>query len=159
MLAAAKRDAIIFRVGLYLGLRCAEITKLDVRDVDLENRAVLVREGKGRKDRFVRVPEKLVPYLKEQIGQRTEGTLILGKRGGRCPHRTIAWRLARAARLAGLKVRVHPHLLRHSYASHFLETGGNIRSLQALLGHADLSTTAVYLDLDTTRFAEDVDRL
>jgi site-specific recombinase XerD len=155
----AIRDEAIIRIGLYLGLRCAEIAGLDVTDVDLPGRAVNVREGKGRKDRFVAVPEKLVPHLQALIGARQDGILIRAWNGGRLKGRTIRWRVVRAAHMAGIAVRVHPHTLRHTYATHLLECGGNIRHLQALLGHADLSTTAIYLHVDTTRLAVDVNRL
>ena len=158
-IAAARRDEIIARVGLYLGLRVTEIADLDVADVDLAARSVFVRQGKGNRDRYVRISEKLAPFLQSWIGERREGILIEGRNGRRVHGRTIRWRLARAARLAGIAVHVHPHLLRHTFATHFLETGGNIRNLQALLGHSDLATTAVYLDVDVSRFAADVDRL
>jgi integrase/recombinase XerC len=155
----AIRDEIIIRVGLYLGLRCAEIMNLDVNDVDLERRSALVREGKGCKDRYVCIPLKLIPHLRGLIGDRKEGILIVGRNGLRVNGRTIRWRIARAARMAGIPLRVHPHTLRHTFATHFLESGGNIRSLQALLGHENLETTALYLDLDVSRFEEDVDRM
>lgn len=157
--AAAIRDEIIIRVGLYLGLRCSEIQNLDVTDIDLERRSALVREGKGQRDRVVRIPEKLVGHLASLIGTRREGILIVGRGGKRVSGRTIRWRIARAAKFCGLVLHVHPHTLRHTYATRYLETGGNIRRLQALLGHADLSTTAIYLDLDVSGFAADVDRL
>lgn len=158
-LAGARRDEIIFRLGLYLGLRVSEISKLDVTDIDLVNRSAWVRQGKGNKDRYVRIPEKMIPHLQACIGNRHDGPLVIGYRGGRSSIRSIQWRVTRAARLCGLKLRIHAHVLRHSYSSHFLEMGGNIRSLQALLGHADLSTTSRYLDLNTESFAKDCDRL
>ena len=73
--------------------------------------------------------------------------------------RSISWRLARAAKLAGIQVHVHPHILRHTYATHLLETGAHVRDVQALLGHANLASTAVYLDLDVSRHAATVNRL
>jgi len=157
--ASARRDEAIIRVGLYLGLRCAEIQNLDVPDVDLANRSVFIRLGKGCKDRYVRIPEKLVPHLDQLLAGRKEGILIVGRDGLRVNGRTIRWRVARAARRAGLAVQIHPHTLRHTYATHYLETGGNIRRLQALLGHESLQTTAIYLDLDVEKYAEDVNRL
>ena len=155
---AAVRDLIIIRVGLFLGLRCSEIINLDVTDIDLDRQAAMVREGKGCKDRCVTIPDKLLPFIRELIGDRTTGVLI-HKKGKRCFRRTIGWRIVRTARLAGIPIHVHPHMLRHTYATRFLETGGNIRSLQSLLGHADLQQTAVYLDVDPSRFKQEVDRM
>jgi integrase/recombinase XerC len=73
--------------------------------------------------------------------------------------RNTHWRVGRAAKLAGLTIHVHPHILRHTYATHLLETGSHIREVQALLGHSDLGTTSIYLDLDVSRLAQAVDRL
>jgi integrase len=158
-LRSARRDDILVRVGLYLGLRISEIIGLDVTDINLEDRVAFVREGKGCRDRMVAMPAKLVPHLQACIAGRTAGVLIVGWRGGRLNDRTCRWRLARAARLAGLTAHVHPHILRHSYATRLLHTGSDIRAVQALLGHSDLSTTAIYLDVDVSRFAAHVDRL
>jgi site-specific recombinase XerC len=157
--AGAIIDERIIRIGLYLGLRCAEIQALDVEDVDLPNRSVLVRLGKGSKDRYVPIPEKLVPCLEATIGGRTSGILIVGRGGLRVAGRTIRWRVARAARLAGLALKIHPHTLRHTYATHYIETGGKIHHLQRILGHAALATTAIYLDVDTSQFLADVNRM
>lgn len=154
----AARDAMIIRVGLYLGLRVSEICALELRHIDLEHRSCFVENGKGCKDRYVRIPEKMIEPLILWIGDRKSGWLF-EKKGQRLFERSVRWRITRAARLAGTPVHVHPHVLRHTYATHFLEMGGNIRSLQALLGHAELTSTSRYLDVDVSRFAEDVDRL
>ena len=156
---SARRDEMIIRTGLFLGLRLAEISNLEVTDIDLERQAALVRQGKGNKDRCVRIGDTLVPHLRSWIGDRKEGILISGPRGRVMAPTTVRFRLKRAARLSGIHVHVHPHLLRHTYATRLLETGTNIRSVQALLGHADLATTAVYLDVDVSRFADDVNRM
>jgi site-specific recombinase XerD len=155
---AARRDEMFVRVGLYLGLRISEILNLAVTDISLEDRAAMVREGKGRHDRCVRIPEKLVPYLEAWIGDRTTG-LLINKAGRRLAGRTMRWRIVRAAKLAGLTLHVHCHTLRHSYACRLLETGGDLRTVQAMLGHRDLVSTSIYLDVDPSRFAADVDRM
>lgn len=157
--ASARRDEIVIRVGLYLGLRLHEISSLDVSDVDLVRMSVWVRQGKGNKDRYIRIGKQLAPHLLAWIAGRTSGILIEGPRGRRMSDRTVRFRVGRAARLAGVPVHVHPHVLRHSFATHFLETGGNIRRLQKLLGHSSLEITAKYLDVCVDDFADDCDRL
>jgi integrase/recombinase XerC len=153
------RDEMFVRLALYLGLRIAEIVNMDVGDVDLERKAALVRQGKGCRDRYLPIPAKLHAHLADWIGDRKEGPLIPGRTSRRLCKRTMQWSIERNARLAGLTVHVHPHLLRHTFASHLLETGADIRTVQALLGHADLSTTAIYLDLNVSRHGPAVDRL
>lgn len=156
--AAAERDLIVLRLGLYLGLRLAELTGLDVRDVDLERRSVFVK-GKGERERYGRIATKLALQLQAWIGERTSGPLIAGPKGKRVAPRSVRWRLARAARLAGVKLHLHPHVLRHTFATHLLETGTHIRDVQLLLGHSSLSTTEIYLDVDLSRLADALDRL
>ena len=158
-IAAAKRDEMIVNVGLYFGLRVSEICKLLVTHIDLHGKGAFIERSKGGKDRLVTIPSKLVDMLRTWIGTRQDGFLIPDYDGGMMSDRTIRWRLTRAAKLAGIPVNVHPHKLRHSYASHLLNTGANIRTVQALLGHADIQTTAYYLDVDPSRFQSDVDRL
>lgn len=152
---AARRDEIIVLCLLYLGLRIMELCRLRVEQCDLERRQVFVRLGKGSKDRYVRIPTVLMAPLKAWIGEQICGPLL----GCEMSDRTIRWRLDKAAKAAGLVVHVHPHSLRHTYATHLLDTGAALRTVQAMLGHENLQSTAVYLDLDTSRFASDVDRM
>jgi len=136
-------------------LRVMEICRLRIEQCDLVKRQVFVRLGKGQKDRYVRIPTALMEPLTAWIGQRICWPLL----GREMFDRTIRFRLDRAARAAGLVVHVHPHMLRHTYATHLLETGAQLRTVQNMLGHENLQSTAVYLDLDTSRFAADVDRM
>ena len=151
-----RRDRALLEVLYGSGIRISELVALDVDDVDLEERTVWVRSGKGGKDR--RVPlgklacEAVASYLVSSRpelagrgrGGTTHGALWLNARGGRLT-RQACWKALRAhAARAGLGGKVSPHTLRHSFATHLLEGGADVRVVQELLGHASLATTQVY---------------
>ena len=151
-----RRDRAILEMLYGAGLRISELVALDVDDVDLDERSVLVRSGKGGKGR--RVPfgraakTALTTYTTQsrpELSARTHkqaarGALFLNSRGGRLS-RQGCWKILKShARSAGLEPRVSPHTLRHSFATHLLDAGADIRVVQELLGHASLSTTQVY---------------
>jgi integrase/recombinase XerD len=150
-----RRDRAILETLYGAGLRISELVGLDVDDADLEEGSVLVRSGKGSKGRRVplgraarrAVGAYLVQTRPELVRRRVGGTdpaLFLNARGGRLS-RQGCWKiLKRYAREAGLEDRVSPHTLRHSFATHMLDAGADIRVVQELLGHASLATTQVY---------------
>ncbi len=157
------RDRALVELLYGSGLRVSEASSLDVRDVDLQRGDLRVL-GKGSKERVVPLPgaarEALSAWL---AGRRRPGVLAephfvsLGRRAGaarRHGPRDIRRVLARRARRAGLAERVHPHRLRHSYATHLLDMGADLREIQELLGHASLSTTEKYTAVSAGRLAE-----
>ena len=152
------RDRAIMELLYSSGLRLAELVALDVSSVDLRDRVVHVL-GKGRKARIVPVGraavEALRAWLKDRPGLAASGesALFVARSGRRLGARAVQIRVDYWARRQGLSVHVHPHLFRHSFASHLLESSGELRGVQELLGHADISTTQIYTHLDFQHLA------
>ena len=157
------RDRAMFELMYSSGLRLAETVSLNVGDVDLKDALVRVI-GKGAKQRVLPVGAVACEWLRRWLGERPatvsadETALFVSRRGGRLTARAVQARLARWARVQGLDRPVHPHMLRHSFASHMLESSGDLRAVQELLGHADISTTQIYTHLDFQHLAEVYDR-
>ena len=143
------RDAAMLELLYSSGLRAGELVSLKREDVDLDERTVRVL-GKGRKVRVVPVGEKAVAALKEYLAARRHretpetDALFLNMRGGAITARSLARILDEAIRRAGVGRRLSPHGLRHSFATHLLESGADLRAIQEMLGHASLSTTQRY---------------
>jgi len=136
------------------GVRCAELVHLKVRDVDSQRMVIHVRGGKGRQDRDVMLSPKLLDELRKhwhRLPRKSSDWLFPGNRRHAADHpinAKTAWHACQqAARRAGLKKAVHPHTLRHCFATHLLEAGADLRTIQILLGHHDLKETTVYLHL------------
>jgi integrase/recombinase XerC len=152
------RDRALMELLYSSGLRLAELVGLDVTSLDLKDRVVRVL-GKGSKARIVPVGrfavQALRGWLKERdaLARRGETALFIGRNGERLGARAVQMRVAYWARRQGLGVPVHPHLFRHSFASHLLESSGELRGVQELLGHADISTTQIYTHLDFQHLA------
>jgi integrase/recombinase XerC len=152
------RDRAIMELLYSSGLRLAELTGLDLGSIDLKDKVVQVL-GKGRKSRIVPVgraaTQALRGWLKERgtLARREESALFVGINGRRLGARAVQLRVAHWARRQGLNRHVHPHLFRHSFASHLLESSGELRGVQELLGHADISTTQIYTHLDFQHLA------
>jgi integrase/recombinase XerC len=161
--ALTVRDRAIMELFYSSGLRLAELTGLDMGAVDFADCTVRVL-GKGNKMRIVPVGRKALAALETWLAARSsiagigENALFVGRNGRRVGERTIQARIARWARLQGLPVHVHPHLFRHSFASHLLESSQDLRGVQELLGHADIATTQVYTHLDFQHLARIYDR-
>jgi integrase/recombinase XerC len=157
------RDRAMFELMYSSGLRLAETVSLNVGDVDL-NEALVQVTGKGAKQRVVPVGTVACKWLRRWLGERPaqasghETALFVSRRGTRLTARAVQARLERWARIQGLGRPVHPHMLRHSFASHMLESSGDLRAVQELLGHADISTTQIYTHLDFQHLAEVYDR-
>jgi integrase/recombinase XerC len=158
------RDLAMWELFYSSGLRLSELTGLDLPDLDLKAGMVLVREGKGRKSRHVPVGRCAVEAVERWLAVRAnfaaldEQALFTSKRGVRIAQRTVQVRLERWQGKLGLPEHVHPHMLRHSFASHLLESSGDLRAVQELLGHANLSTTQVYTHLDFQHLASVYDQ-
>jgi integrase/recombinase XerC len=156
--AFVTRDRAMMELLYSSGLRLAELTGLGLTDVDLKDRTVQVL-GKGRKSRIVPVGRKAIEainaWLRERASiKRADPTaLFIGRNGRRLGARAVQLRVAYWARKQGLGVHVHPHLFRHSFASHLLESSGELRGVQELLGHADIATTQIYTHLDFQHLA------
>jgi integrase/recombinase XerC len=152
------RDRALMELLYSSGLRLAELVGLELASIDLRDRVVHVL-GKGRKARIVPVGRAaltaLRAWLKERAGlaRAQETALFVGRNGRRLGARAVQARVALWARRQGLGVHVHPHLFRHSFASHLLESSGELRGVQELLGHADISTTQIYTHLDFQHLA------
>ncbi|HJP64862.1 MAG TPA: tyrosine-type recombinase/integrase, partial [Actinomycetota bacterium] len=144
------------------GLRISELVGLDVDDVDLDEGSVRVL-GKGSKERVVPLGrmagEAVASYLtRARPGMATEGSgaaLFLNLRGGRLTRQGVTGILKNAAARAGVSARVTPHTLRHSFATHLLEGGADVRVVQELLGHATLATTQIYTLVTSDRLREE----
>ena len=158
------RDLALAEVLYGSGLRISEALGLDLNDVDSD---VIRVTGKGSKERIVPLSDAAVERLRRYVEQRhallgddyTEQALFLGVRNGRRLSRGQANRvIAKLARLAGLPKDVHPHMLRHSFATHMLEAGADLRSVQELLGHENLTTTQRYTHLDMQRIMQVYDQ-
>lgn len=153
-----RRDKAIMELFYSSGLRLSELLGLDLADLDLRDRTVRVL-GKGRKERIVPVGSVAVSALGDWLSERTryagvgETAVFVGINGERLGPRIVQRRIARWARLQGLPQHVHPHMFRHSFASHLLESSGDLRAVQELLGHANISTTQVYTHLDFQHLA------
>jgi integrase/recombinase XerD len=136
------------------GLRRAELARLKVSDVDSKRMVIHVRGGKGRKDRDVMLSPKLLEALREHwrgLQRKPSAWLFPGNRwhtGDTSIDTKVVWNACKeAAQRAGLQKDVHPHTLRHCFATHLLEAGADLRTIQILLGHRDLKETTIYLHL------------
>jgi integrase/recombinase XerC len=160
--ALAARDRAIMELFYSSGLRLDELVRLDLRDLDLADRTVRVI-GKGSKTRILPVGRKALEALRLWYRERTslatleETAVFVAKNGSRLQHRAVQRRIAYWARRKGLPARVYPHLFRHSFATHLLESSKDLRGVQELLGHADISTTQIYTHLDFAHLARTYD--
>lgn len=158
------RDRAVFELIYSSGLRLAEVVQLDLNSVNLANTQMRVT-GKGNKTRELPVGRHAISALKQWLAVRPdfareadEKALFLSRRGVRLSHRSVQQRLKQMALKTGLSRNVYPHLLRHSFASHMLESSGDLRAVQELLGHADISSTQVYTHLDFQHLAKVYER-
>ena len=157
------RDRAMLELTYSSGLRLAELCALAVADVDLEGALVKVL-GKGRKVRVVPVGRHAREAIRAWLAARAElagpgeSALFVSRRGHRISARAVQARFAKRALESGIGVHVHPHMLRHSFATHLLESSGDLRAVQELLGHADIGTTQVYTHLDFQHLAAVYDK-
>jgi len=158
------RDLAMFELFYSSGLRLSELAALDVRDIDWHERILTVRSGKGGKARVLPIGGKAVKALVDWLGFRRpiakadETALVGSNAGARLGQRGIQLRLVRWCQVKGIAEPSHPHMLRHSFASHLLEASQDLRAVQELLGHSNISTTQIYTHLDFQHLAEIYDK-
>ena len=154
-----RRDRALFELAYSSGLRVSELTGLDVDAIDAATGEARVL-GKGAKTRIVPVGrpahEAIAAWLPERakLARPGERALFVGRSGRRLAPREVQRRVKRWAASAGLGVDVHPHMLRHSFASHVLQSSGDLRAVQEMLGHASIASTQVYTHLDFQHLAK-----
>ncbi len=155
-----RRDLALFELMYSSGLRLAELASLNLADIDFAERSLRVT-GKGRKQRQLPIGRKAIealqrwlPARRELLRDPSEPALFVNQHGRRLSHRGIQHRLRQLAAAQGLDLDLHPHMLRHSFATHLLESSADLRAVQELLGHADIATTQVYTHLDFQHLAQ-----
>jgi tyrosine recombinase XerC len=161
---AAKRDKAILETLYTSGIRVSELVGLNLADVDLLSGMLRVR-GKGKKERIVPIGRKaqdaIESYLEKRTGThgKSRDALFLNKNGTRLTDRSVRRVLLKVASRASLAKEISPHMLRHSFATHLLDRGADLRSVQELLGHESLSTTQIYTHVTTKRLKEVYDKV
>jgi len=159
----AVRDCAMMELFYSSGLRLSELVDLDIESIDLQE-CSLRAIGKGNKTRILPIGKKAINALKNWLQRRVEmadleeDALFVSKRGTRISTRSVQQRLDYWRKKQGLEQHIHPHKLRHSFASHILESSGDLRAVQELLGHADISTTQIYTHLDFQHLAKVYDK-
>ncbi len=159
--AIARRDSAIAELFYSSGLRLAELASVNVNDLDSQTKLLTIT-GKGRKTRTVPIGatalQAIARWLEVRppdcVGTVDSGALFTSNRGRRVSVRNIQARLKLQGRKSGMHQDIHPHMLRHSFASHMLESSGDLRAVQELLGHANISTTQIYTHLDFQHLAK-----
>lgn len=136
------KHQLIVKMLYYSGMRLSELRNLRWNDIDYERKLIHIHMGKESKDRVVFLHEQLEEELRK--GSTHSDFIFTSERGGKYTERSIQEIIKQAARKAGIKKKVSPHTLRHSFATHLLESGADIRYIQQLLGHKDLKTTQIY---------------
>ena len=159
----ATRDAAMFELLYSSGMRVGEMLALNTEDVDFNERVLHIRIGKGGRGRITPFGKRALDALQIWLAARRAvaadtTALFINRRGNRLHSRTVQMRTAQRAALAGCARRVSPHVLRHSCASHFLQSSGDLRATQNLLGHADIASTQIYTRLDFQNLARVYDR-
>ena len=158
------RDLAIFELFYSSGLRLSELTALNQDSIDLNDKTLIVSQGKGGKSRLLPIGSKAISAIKNwlplrrQITPENQSALFVSKKGQRLSQRSVQLRLTNWCKKKGLSQQIHPHMLRHSFASHMLESSQDLRAVQELLGHSNISTTQVYTHLDFQHLAEIYDK-
>jgi integrase/recombinase XerC len=157
------RDHAIIELLYSSGLRLAELTNLNLTDIDLRE-AIITVTGKGNKTRQLPIGRQALSALRSWLKRRQElkqtdlPAMFLSQHGKRLSPRAIQDRLKKISIKQGMQGNVHPHMLRHSFASHLLESSGDLRAVQELLGHENISTTQIYTHLDFQHLAKVYDK-
>ena len=159
----AVRDRAMMELIYSSGLRLSELVGANLEDMDLKQGCIRV-VGKGSKERETLIGSRARTALQRWFAERVkiadpdEPAVFVGRGGRRMSARNVQLRLEQFARKRGLPQRLHPHMLRHSFASHLLQSSGDLRAVQELLGHADISTTQIYTHLDFQHLARIYDK-
>ena len=151
-----KKSRLILSLIYAAGLRVSELVNLKILDLEFEEKIGHIRQAKGKKDRIFNIPELLKEELKKQVKnqkQKNSEYLFSGPKG-KLGERNIQKIVKTTAKNAEIQKDVHPHTLRHSFATHLLENGVDIRKIQVLLGHASISTTELYTHISTKQIKD-----
>ena len=157
------RDKAILELLYSSGLRLSELVNLNPIDLNLKDKSLMVM-GKGGKTRLVPIGQKAIEAVNQwldvrgQLAKTDEEALFVGIKGVRLGQRAIQARITHWGKKNGIQQGVYPHLLRHSFATHLLEASGDLRAVQELLGHKDISSTQIYTHLDFQHLAETYDK-
>jgi site-specific recombinase XerD len=141
-----KKSKLMVSLMYATGLRVSELVSLKINDFDFNEKTGFVRQGKGKKDRIFNIPSFLLEELKEHVENqlKLKNEFLFTGNNGKLTERNLQKIVSLAAKRAGIKKSVHCHTLRHSFATHLLENGTDIRSIQILLGHSSIATTELY---------------
>ncbi len=141
------KHKLIIKLLYGCGLRVSEIVSLKKEDVNFNEGLIKIKLAKGRKDRFVKIPDSVKEEI-ESYCKLTEGEILFSSaRGGKLTTATVQAILKNSSKKTGIRKRVYPHLLRHSFATHLLEQGTDLRVIQKLLGHSSIKTTQIYTQI------------
>jgi len=153
------RDKAIMETLYSTGMRVGELAGMNIEDVDFQNNVVKVR-GKGKKERILPIGNHAINAIKMYLEKRNakNTALFLNNRGDRLTERSTARMIEKYIKMAGTKFRVSPHTFRHSFATHLLNYGADLRSVQEFLGHSNLSTTQIYTHVSTERLKQIYDK-
>lgn len=158
------RDLAMFELFYSSGLRLSELVALNLSDVDLDEQQLIVKSGKGGKARILPIGSKAAVAIRNWLpfrnntADRAENALFTSSKGFRLSARSVQLRLERWRIAKGIAEHIHPHMLRHSFASHLLESSRDLRAVQELLGHSNIGTTQIYTHLDFQHLAEIYDQ-
>ncbi len=161
--AEAQRDRAIIETLYSCGLRVSELTGLEISKI-FPDEGYLVIRGKGNKERIVPMSEASLSEISDYLTDRSllnikpgaENILFLNRRGGRMTRERVFQIVQSLAREAGIRKTISPHTLRHSFATHLLEGGANLRAIQQMLGHESIATTQIYIHLDSSTLRSDI---
>ena len=141
------KHKLIIKILYGCELRVSEIVNLKKLNISFKDGLIHIKLSKGKKDRFVKIPESISKELDNYCNLLKEDVLFPSSRGGKLTTATVQAIVENSAKKAGIKKRVYPHLLRHSFATHLLEQGTDLRIIQKLLGHSDIKTTQIYTQI------------
>lgn len=149
----------IIMTFMFTGIRLSELAHINLDDIDFGAKNIHIREGKGGKDRMVVLGSELEPVIRMYIEKaKPQGAFFLSERGSRISPRQIQRIVKGCAVSAGIRKNVHPHTLRHSFATMLLANKADIRVIQVMLGHANIASTQIYTHVDSSQIAETYDR-
>ena len=158
-----QRNRAIIETLYSCGLRVSELVNLEINKIFLEEEYVVIK-GKGNKERIVPISPVAIHEIKLYLNDRQhldikpgeENILFLNRRGRRLTRVMIFYIIKQLAELAGIRKEISPHTLRHSFATHLLEGGANLRAIQQMLGHESIATTEIYIHIDRTRLRDEI---
>ena len=158
-----QRNRAIIETLYSCGLRVSELVNLEINKIFLEEEYIVIK-GKGNKERIVPISPTAIHEIKLYLDDRRhldikpgeENILFLNRRGRRLTRVMIFYIIKQLAELADIRKEISPHTLRHSFATHLLEGGANLRAIQQMLGHESISTTEIYIHIDRTRLRDEI---